>query len=218
MARLLWFQPDPMLVRTLARALRPRGVEVLTSETPGEAQAWLAGGTITMVVVSSSGPGPSALLTEAARLCPSARRVRLAGDDETRDATDGQAEWLSFTQLRQAFDEAPEPAVPHLDREQILDCVQGDTEALDDVKDLFVSGAQKQLARLETALGEGDEDTARQALHRLQGAAATAGSAHLASLCHHDRTTSLPPSLPAQLRAALGQFEDAYARWRRSPS
>ena len=62
------------------------------------------------------------------------------------------------------------------------------------------------------------EAAARQALHRLQGAAATAGADRLTALCHPERTSPLSPTLPDRLREALAGFERAYAQWRASMS
>ena len=219
MQRALCFQPDPTLGRTLVRALRALDFEVLATDDLAEARGWLlAADEARLIVVSDLGPVATELLGEARRRCPTAWRVHLGATDAPAGAAaDPLAESLSLSQLRQALERAAAPLLD-LNREQMLDCSQGDGEALESMYELFLSGARLQLDRLEAALAAGDEATGRQALHRLQGAAATAGAERLASLCHHGPDTRLSPALAARLRDALGAFEQAYRDWPRPAS
>jgi len=224
--RALCISHDDLLLRTLGRILRSMSIEV-AAPPPDEIRVMLSRGDIHVVIVDTEGPSRDAALLAAMELCPLIRRVQLCSERTPTIHAHVDAVLRSpfnVNDVRAAvgsLDELSRPSrneIQDLDRERLLDCVKGDLAELDRMADLFVQGATTQIERARRAVAAGDHGEVRQALHRLCGAAATAGADRLAALCRREmdqmdgsdeHTVAMP-----QIDAALGAFRAAYARWR----
>lgn len=229
MLRALTYSHDPALLRVLGRALRAMSIEPLSSSDLTDTRALMESGGFALVLVDTDNRDGEALLRKAVARCPDARHVQICASASAARVPGVDAFLVSPFTLPEVQAAVGSPAASSavneppqaLDREQLLDCVKGDLAELDQMVELFLGGAEKQIERARRAIDAGDHGETRQALHRLCGAAATAGADLLAALCRREMErmehseSYLPPL--ARIEGALRAFREAYARWRGVP-
>ena len=111
---------------------------------------------------------------------------------------------------REASESASDRVAPVLDKSAALARMGGDEELYDEIFDLFVEDAPKQLALLATAISNGDRPVAQRQAHSLKSAAGNIGGTRMAQLCERfERTALTEPteSLEARLAEIVGALQ-----------
>jgi HPt (histidine-containing phosphotransfer) domain-containing protein len=222
MPRALILCDDVMLQRTLHRALRGLMIEPVPWEDAPPGEESLRG--ILVVLLDLRHPYSPLVSAAALRSRPPLPRIFLCGDlapPVLHEADAVLAGAFSFTDLQAILQpillNPPIQLPPRVfDPARLLDCTRGDAEETTAMVELFLRSAEGQLAAAEGALRQGRVDAAREACHRLCGAAATAGAEELARLCREtmnaleagERQVSIAP-----IAAALDRFRGAYEPW-----
>jgi HPt (histidine-containing phosphotransfer) domain-containing protein len=223
MPRALILCDDPLLRRPLLRALRGLMIEPVPWEAVAPAGEESLRG-ILVALLDLRHPHYLSASTAALRSRPPLPRVFLCGDlapPALHEADAVLAGAFSFTDLQAILQpillNPPIQLPPRVfDPARLLDCTRGDADETTAMVELFLRSAEGQLAAAEAALHQGRSDAAREACHRLCGAAATAGAEELAGLCREtmnaleagERGVSVAP-----LAAALRRFREAYGPW-----
>lgn len=226
MNRALIFCQDELMARLLQRTLRSLEIEPVSLQEPlppeGDPlyEGCVAG------IFEQQHPRCAAVAAQLVLRLPDLRRVFLCGDQEPPPLHENEVALggaFSLAEIRAALlpalEGGPSSSAPLIfDPDQLFDCARGEPEEIRRMYALFLSGAEGQLARLQAALDEGNEEEARQAYHRLCGAAATAGAEDLAARCRKamlQLDAGQPGPDAAALRASMAQFQRAYGAWMR---
>lgn len=98
---------------------------------------------------------------------------------------------------RDTAEKAPDRQAPILDRSAALGRMGGDVELYDEIFDLFVDDAPKQLALLATAMIQGDRAVAQRQAHSLKSAAGNIGGTRMAQLCERFERSALTEPMEA---------------------
>jgi HPt (histidine-containing phosphotransfer) domain-containing protein len=223
MPRALILCDDALLRRTLLRVLRGLRIEPVPWEAatpPGEESLR----SLLVAILDLRHPHYLSVSTSTLRSCPHLPRVFLCGElapPALHEADAVLAGAFSFTDLQAILQpillNPPLRLPPRVfDPARLLDCTRGDAGETATMVELFLRSAEGQLAAAEVALHQERIDAAREACHRLCGAAATAGAEELAGLCRetmHALEAGEHGVSVAPLAAALRRFREAYEPW-----
>lgn len=109
-------------------------------------------------------------------------------------------------------DPAEKNPTPVIDRSAALGRMGGDEELYDEIFELFVEDAPKQLALLAAAMNDGDRAVAQRQAHSLKSAAGNIGGTRMAQLCERFERSALTEPMEAleerkaEIVAALQQI------------
>ncbi|MCU0658592.1 MAG: Hpt domain-containing protein [Polyangiaceae bacterium] len=226
--RALTLCADEVLDRTLQRALRSFSLEPISlNQDPSQLGA-LDASRDAVAIFDVRHPDLAVIAAAVLLRVPDIRRIFLCGEQDPPTLHENDAVLrgaFSLAEFKAAIapiqgrplSRASTPLVLNL--EQLLDCARGEPEELERMVDLFLSGAEAQLARARAALAQGNLDEVHHACHRLCGAAATAGAEELALRCREVMVLLEAQGVPVTLdplERALSRFRDAYWAWRRA--
>ncbi len=138
--------------------------------------------------------GMDAYITKPLRMADIARALSRWSGEPARDPdasmVDGSIDPSTSAVMLTAINEQSAPVsvlgrldAPLLDLLQLQEVTDGDPEMQRSLFSMLFETGAKNLGRADTALGDGDEQEARRAVHSLKGAAATLGASRLAQAC-----------------------------------